>query len=65
MCVKLFWETIKMEKNCPKEINPFEPCEIAWFLWQRILRFLRMGMSLQKYLYLSSNSSETFKLGTN
>ena len=52
-----------MEKNIAQKMNPFDLCEIAWLSWQRIMRFLRMGMSLQKYSYFSSNFSESFKLG--
>ena len=53
-----------MEKNIAQKMNPLV-YEIAWLPWQRIMRFLRMGMSLQKYSYFSSNFSESFKLGTN
>ena len=54
-----------MEKNIAQKMNPFDLCEIAWLPWQRIMRFLRMGMSLHKYSYFSSNFSQSFKLGTN
>ena len=49
MCAKLFSGTIYMLNNMiiTVKINTFESCKIAWFPWQPIMQFLRMGAYLQ------------------
>ena len=49
MGVKLFSETIFMRSNMiiTVKIKTFESFKIAWFPWQPIMQYLRMGAYLQ------------------
>ena len=46
------------------KINVFWLYEISWFPWQPIMRLKIIGVYIQKYEYLNSNSSYNNKLGT-
>ena len=61
-CLIVNWDPLNAKRRCSQKTS-YGLCENAWFPWKPIAD-LRMGVCLQKYLYLSCYLSLTTKLNT-